>query len=222
MPKRLGALGDELPDAAEAEDAERLLVHLDPAELAALPLAALQRRVRLRDVAHLGEQHRDRVLGRRDDVRLGRVGDDDAALGGGRHVDVVDADPGAADHLQAVGALDHVRGQLGGRADHDRVVVADRRRQLLLAPCRCSTSTSKCSPQQLDAGIGDLLLDEDPVAVLVRPSVRSADGLRRAARRRARRPAARAATPAPKVTSAPSSSSAISSAAIVVRMSKAP
>ena len=50
---------------------------------------------------------RDRVLGCRDDVRLGRVRDDDPALGRRRDVHVVDADAGAADHLQPLGALDH-------------------------------------------------------------------------------------------------------------------
>ena len=163
-PERAGPLGDELADAAEAEDAERLLVHLHPAEPAALPLAALQRRVCLRDVARLREHHRDRVLGRRDDVRLRRVRDDDALLGGRRHVDVVDADPGAADHLQALRALDHVGRQLRGRADHDRVVVGDRAGQLLLRHVGAHVHVEVLA-QQIDAGVGDLLLYEDAVAV---------------------------------------------------------
>ena len=100
----LRALGDELADAAEAEDAERLVEQLGARELAALPLACAQALVRLRDVAGEREQQRERVLGRRHDVRLRRVGDDDPALGGGRDVDVVDADAGAADGLE-VGRL---------------------------------------------------------------------------------------------------------------------
>ncbi len=47
--KAAGALGDELADPSEAEDPERLLAQLDAAELRALPLAAGQRRVRLRE-----------------------------------------------------------------------------------------------------------------------------------------------------------------------------
>ena len=99
-----GAGGDELADAAEPEHAEHLLVDLDAAELRALPLARGQRAVRLRDVAREREHQRHGVLRGRDDVRLRRVGDDDAALGGRLDVDVVDADAGAADHLQVVGA----------------------------------------------------------------------------------------------------------------------
>ena len=102
----LGALGDELADAAEAEDAERLVQHLDAGELRALPLAAREAGVGLRDVAGQREQQRDGVLGRGDDVRgcgalatmmpLGRRG---------RDVDVVDAHAGAADRLEVPGVL---------------------------------------------------------------------------------------------------------------------
>ena len=59
-----------------------------------------KRRVRLRDVARERDQQADRVLGRRDDVRLGRVCDDDPLPGRRVDVDVVDPHPGAADHLQ--------------------------------------------------------------------------------------------------------------------------
>ncbi len=74
----LGADGDELADAAEAQDAERLALELGAAELAALPLAAREARVRLRDVAGEGQDEGDRVLGGGDRVGLRRVGDDDA------------------------------------------------------------------------------------------------------------------------------------------------
>ncbi len=134
-PEAARAGRDELADAAEPEHAERLLVDLDPAELRALPLARGQRAVRLRDVARQREHQRHGVLRGGDDVRLRRVGDDDAALGGRLDVDVVDADAGAPDHLQVVGLLDQVRGQLRGRADQDRVVVAD---PLARAPRRTS------------------------------------------------------------------------------------
>ena len=58
---------------------------------------ALQVGVRLRHVARLREQQRDRVLGRREDVRLRRVHDHHAAPGRLRDVDVVEADAGPAD-----------------------------------------------------------------------------------------------------------------------------
>ena len=64
------ALGDELADAPEAEDAERLLVQLDAGVFRAIPFAFVQRLVRLGDVAGEREQQRQRVLGGGDDVRL--------------------------------------------------------------------------------------------------------------------------------------------------------
>ncbi len=103
---------DLLADPAEAEDAERLLGELDPAEARALPAALDERGVRLGDVAREREQQPDRVLGRRDDVRLGRVGDDDPLPGRRLDVDVVDADAGAPDHLEAVAARDQLGGEL--------------------------------------------------------------------------------------------------------------
>ncbi len=161
----LRAGGDELADAAEAEHAERLLVDLDAAELRALPLVRGEAGVGLRDVARQREHQRDGVLGGGDDVGLGRVGDDDAALGGGLHVDVVDADAGAPDHAQVVGAADQVRGQLRRRADQDPVVVADALRELLVGPVDADVDR-KALAQHVHAGVGDLLLDEDLVLLL--------------------------------------------------------
>src|SRR4029079_14705312 len=66
--------GHLLPDAAEAEHAERLALELDPAPRRALPAALLQRRVRLRDVAGECEQQADGMLRGRGDGGLGRVG----------------------------------------------------------------------------------------------------------------------------------------------------
>jgi hypothetical protein len=121
--------------------------------------------VRLRDVARQREHQRDRVLGRRDDVRLRRVGDDDAALGRRGDVDVVDADAGAADHPQLLGAVDEVGGQPGRRADQDPVVVADALGELLVGPVEPEVDVELLA-QQVDAGVGDLLLDEDPVLLV--------------------------------------------------------
>ena len=156
----LGALGDELADAAEADHAERLAVELGALELGPLPGAAGERGVGPRDVAAEGEHQRQGVLGGGDRVRFGRVGDDDAAAGRGGDVDVVDAGAGAADHLEALGPLDQLRRHLGRRADEQRVVGADRLAQLLLGHLEAEVDLEALA-QQLDAGVGDLLLDED-------------------------------------------------------------
>ena len=87
----LGALGDELADAAEADDAEGLAVELGALELGPLPGAADQRAVGLGHVAAEGQHQRQRVLGGGDRVRFGGVGDDHAASRRRRDVDVVDA-----------------------------------------------------------------------------------------------------------------------------------
>ena len=95
-----GAVGDDRADVAAADHAQRLGGELDAQELGLLPLAGLRGAVGLRDLA--GERHhqRERVLGGGDGIAEGRVHDDDALGGGGLDVDVVDADAGAADHLE--------------------------------------------------------------------------------------------------------------------------
>ena len=85
---------------AEADDAEGLAVELDAHELRARPLAALDARMGLRDVAAEREQHGHRVLGRRHDVRRRRIDDEDAARRAGVDVDVVQPHAGAPDDAQ--------------------------------------------------------------------------------------------------------------------------
>ena len=46
------------------------------------------------------EHHGDRMLGRGDRISVGRIHDHDAPLGSGGQVDVIDADPGAADDFE--------------------------------------------------------------------------------------------------------------------------
>ena len=91
-PEALGAVGDELADAAEADDAERLVGQFDAFPAAALPATRDERGVGLGHVAGRREQQRHRVLGGGDDVALRGVDDHHAARGGRRDVDVVEAD----------------------------------------------------------------------------------------------------------------------------------
>ena len=156
----LGALGDELADPAEADHAERLAVELGALEVGPLPGAADERAVGLGHVAAERQHQRQRVLGGGDRVRFGGVGDDDAAAGRGGDVDVVDAGAGAADHLEPLGALDQLGGHLGRRADQDRVVAGDRVAQLLVGHLEPEVDVEVLA-QQVDAGVGDLLLDQD-------------------------------------------------------------
>ena len=110
-------LRDEHADAPEPDDAERLAVELDTLPAAPVPLAALQVRVGLGDVASLRQQERDRVLGRRQHVRLWRVHHHDATARRGLDVDVVEADPGPADHDEVATRVEDGRGDLRRAAD---------------------------------------------------------------------------------------------------------
>ncbi len=148
---------DLLADPAEAEHAERLLGELDAAPLRALPAALLERGMRLRNVACEGNEQADRVLGRRDDVRLGRVGDDDSATRRRVDVDVVDPHSRAADHLQVRGLPDQLGGQLRRRANDDRVVAVDDRREVALTV----DVDVELGAQQVDTGRRDLFSNQD-------------------------------------------------------------
>ena len=80
----LGPVGDQLADAAEADDAERLVGEFDALPAAALPATVDERGVGLRHVAGRRQQQRHRVLGGRDDVALRGVDHHHAAAGGRR------------------------------------------------------------------------------------------------------------------------------------------
>ena len=124
-------VGDDRADVAATDDAEGLGGELHAHEAVLLPFAGLGRGVGGRDVAGEREHHGDGVLGGGDRVAERRVHDDHAAGGGFLHVDVVDADAGAADHLEVGGLGQHVLGDLGGRAHRQTVVVADAGHQLV-------------------------------------------------------------------------------------------
>ena len=158
-PEALRALGDHLPDAAEAEHAEGLAGDLDAAELRALPAPLHQARVGLGDVARLRHHQGDGVLGRRQGVGPGGVADDDAPAGGRRDVDVVDAGAGAAHHLEPVRAGDQLGRDLGRAAHHQGVVVADALGELLRGPVQAEVNAEPVR-QELDARLRDLLAHE--------------------------------------------------------------
>ena len=90
-----GAPRDGAADPSEAQDAERLAVHVGAPEeipLPALPLARAREVVGLDDAPGGRHQERPREVGGGLGEDVGRVGHDDAAAPGGRDVDVVVAD----------------------------------------------------------------------------------------------------------------------------------
>ncbi len=151
-----GPLRDQLPDAPEAEDPQRLLVQLDAQELRALPAPAGQRRVRLGDVARQRQQQRHGVLGGGDRVRLRRVGDHDPALGGGLHIDVVDPHAGTTHGSQPPRLVEQAAVEARRRADQDPLVLADPRVELVGTPAGTHVDLEVLA-QQIDPGLADPL-----------------------------------------------------------------
>ncbi len=123
-------LRDEYADAPEADDAERLLVELDAGVPAALPLPPRQGRMGRTDVARGGQHQCDGELGGTDDVGGRRVDDEYAVLGGRLDVDVVQADTGPGDDLEALRCGQGFPVDLRGGADQDGVDVDDGAEQL--------------------------------------------------------------------------------------------
>ncbi len=153
------ALRDERADAAEADDADGLLVELHSREGRALPEALLERRARVRDEPGEREDVADRELGGRDDVRGRRVHDHDARGGRGLDVDVVEADARAGDHLQARGRGDGLRVDLRRGADEHGVRLREGREQGR-AVGAVDGSDVEVGPQGVDGGGREFFGDE--------------------------------------------------------------
>ena len=162
-PQPHGARRDDRADVAAADQAERLAGDLDPHEARLLPLAGLGRGVGSRDLPGAGEHHGDGVLGGGDRVAEGRVHHHDALGRGGRDIDVVDADAGAADDAQVAGLVDQVGGHLGRRADGEAVVVADDlgELRLVLAELRLEVDLDAAVAEDLHGGVGKLVGNEN-------------------------------------------------------------
>ena len=156
-PNRL--LADDAADIASADDAQRLAGDLDAHELRLFPLAGLGRGVGLRQLAGNGEHERDGMFSRRDGIAEGRVHHDDAALGGSRNVDIVDADAGAADDLEIGRSGDQLFRRLGGGTDGEAIIVADDLGELflVLAELRLEVHFNAAITEDLDGGFREFI-----------------------------------------------------------------
>ena len=156
-----GDTGDLGADLAETEHAERLLAQLDAHELRTLPETGMKRTIGCREVAGQREHHGDDVLGRGDGVTGGRVEDEHAMPGRRFDVDVVDADAGASDHAQPGRRGEHLGGDLGLAANHERVVVGDTLAEHARLEPRDHVNLAR-GAQTRDAVLGDRVGNEDP------------------------------------------------------------
>jgi hypothetical protein len=157
----VAALGDHHADTAQADDAERLAVQLDALPSGTVPAAIAQVAVGLRDVAGLGEQERDRVLGRRQHIRLRCVDDHHAPARGCGDIHVVEADAGPSDHDEVGGGGEYVLRHRRGAAHDQRGRVVDRLEQLIGIEVETFIDVEARTLERLDPARCDLLGDED-------------------------------------------------------------
>ncbi len=99
-PEPVRAVGDDRTDIARADKAQSLGGQLDPHEAVLFPFARLGRGVGFGQLAGERKEHRDGMFGGSDRIAERRVHDDHPLGRCGGDIDIVDADPGAADDLQ--------------------------------------------------------------------------------------------------------------------------
>src|SRR5262249_40006087 len=155
-----------------------------------LPLALLRRRIRLGEVRCEGQHQREAVRGGGDGLAERRIHHDDAARRGGRDIDIVDADAGAADHLEDLRTLENLRRDLGGGADGQAIEAVDGGGQaiLVLAQVRLKIHLDAAIPEDLHGGGRERIGDEDSGRHCERPIL---SGPRRTGRAFGRRAPAR-------------------------------
>ena len=122
-----------LADAAHAEDAERVVVHVladQQVDPPFRPLAGVHEALALTQPAGRGQQKREGEVGGGVGQDVRRVGDQDAGARGGGNVDVVEADGDVGDDLNAFERGDHRGGELVGQLAHHSLLAADTPGQL--------------------------------------------------------------------------------------------
>jgi len=121
---------DDRPDIACADQAQRLAGQFHAHEPAFGPFARLRLRVGFGQLPREREHQRNRVFGGGDRIAERGVHHHHALAAGVGNIDVVDANPGAADHFQIGRRIKDRRRHLGRRTDRKAIIVADARDQL--------------------------------------------------------------------------------------------
>src|SRR5215475_13560858 len=97
------------------------------------------------------------MLGGGDGIAERRVHDDNAFGGSRLDIDVVDADAGAADHLEAARRGDDPLGRLSGGAHRQTVVITDDALELVLAETDLDVGVDTALAEDGDGGRGQLI-----------------------------------------------------------------
>ncbi len=118
-----GATGDFKANAAEADDAEGLAAEFGALEGFFVPFSGVHGGVGAGDGAGEGDHEAEGEFGYGYGVGARGVHDNDAAMGGGVGVDIVDAYTGAADDAEFGRVGEEFCVGLDGRADHEGVGV---------------------------------------------------------------------------------------------------
>ncbi len=129
-PEGEGPLCHQGSDPPQPDHAQRLAVELHTLKARAIPAAGADGDVGTGHVARLGEQQRQRVLGRGDDVGLGGVDHQHPGGGGRLQVDVVHPDSGAPHDFELGRGGDHLSIHQGAGAHQERLGVTHPRQQL--------------------------------------------------------------------------------------------
>ena len=158
-----GPVDHDRTDIARADNAKGLGRQFDTHEAGLFPLSRMGRGIGFGDLPGHGHHHRDRVLGRRDRVPERGVHDDNATFRRGGDVDIVDADPGAADHLEVRGCGKHLVRNLGRGPDGKTVIVGDRGKQtiLVLTQGRVESDIDAAVTKDLHGGIREFVGDKN-------------------------------------------------------------
>ena len=120
-----GPLGHDRADVAQADHAQHLVADFTASEFFTLPASGLERGAGLRNVAGQGQEQGERMLSGGDVVAARGVHHHNALLGGGLDVDVINPNPGPADHPQIGGGGDDRFGHPRAAADDEPVVRRD-------------------------------------------------------------------------------------------------
>ena len=112
-------------DASKTDDAEGFAAQFGALQRLLLPLAGVHGCVGAGDAACHGDHESERELRDGDGVCTRGVHDDDAAMGGGRRVNVVDTHARAADDTEPGRMLQQGGRNLHGAAHHERIGIGE-------------------------------------------------------------------------------------------------